>query len=609
MLNSNVSHNINMTISGLKQHYQAEDFTPKELMLHLRNSILNEKSNPVFIYLLSEAELEGYLKAIEGKHQLPLYGIPFAIKDNIDLANIPTTAGCPDFAYTPQQHAHVVKQLINAGAIPLGKTNLDQFATGLVGTRSPWGPCQNALNSDYISGGSSAGSSVAVAKTWVSFSLGTDTAGSGRVPASLNNLIGLKPSCGLLSNTGVVAACKTIDCVSIFSLNADDANTVFDIAAHYDIQDPFARKNTYHNGPRYGIENKATSNTVTIGVPRKQDRAFFDNKEAENLFGQGLAQLQAIGAEIVEIDFSPFIEAARLLYEGPWVVERYLTIKPVLERSPNSVLPVIRNIIEGSDTAKASAVYEAIYKLNILKQQALAKLQKVHCMVTPTNGTVYTIEELVNNPIQLNSNLGYYTNFMNLFDFSAISVPSGFYGNGVGFGLTLFADALADKQLLSLARKLQQHTQLTLGASELQYSPTEQRLPAASNTVELAVCGAHLEGFPLNWQLSERGATKVCSTTTAKAYRLYALAGGPPFRPGLVRDESHGECIQLEVWRLPKALFGSFVAEIPSPLGIAKIELQDGTWVSGFSCEGYATETAEDITHHGGWANYMENKE
>ncbi|MBX2857977.1 MAG: allophanate hydrolase [Cellvibrionaceae bacterium] len=595
---------IDMTIAGLSEHYRAKDFTPRELLLTLRKTIQAHSENPVFIYLLSEAELEPYFTALEAKdsQHLPLYGIPFAIKDNIDLAGVSTTAGCPDFAYTAQHHAHVVQQLIDAGAIPVGKTNLDQFATGLVGTRSPWGPCRNALNQSYISGGSSSGSAVAVANNWVSFALGTDTAGSGRVPASLNNLVGLKPSCGLLSNSGVVAACKTIDCVSLLCLTAHDANTVFDVAAHYDIRDPFARKNPYDNGPRYGLSE---IKSCKIGVPANAEREFFGNREAEQLFAAGIEQLRAIGADIVEIDFSPFAAAARLLYEGPWVVERYLTMQTLLQKSPDSILPVIRRIVEGSDVAPAGEVYQAIYRLNQLKQLALAELDKVDCIVTPTNGTAYTIEELLNDPIQLNSNLGYYTNFMNLLDFCAISVPSGFYGSEVGFGLTLFAGACTDKMLLSLAGQLQQSNQLSLGAGNLKYPPHEASPLAVTDTVDVAVCGAHLQGFPLNWQLSERGASKLCATTTAKAYRLYALAGGPPYRPGLVRDETNGEKIQLEVWRIPKALFGGFVAEIPQPLGIATLELADGSWVCGFSCEAYATDNAKDITHFGGWANYM----
>ncbi|RLU01334.1 allophanate hydrolase [Ketobacter sp.] len=598
---------IDLTISGLQQHYRNGDFTPAQLLQQLRsaNAAYNQ-TNPVWIHLLSEAELESYLVNLAGKtvDDLPLYGIPFAIKDNIDLAGVPTTAACPDFTYTPQENAFVVQLLLQAGAIPLGKTNLDQFATGLVGVRSPapWGPCHNALNPDYLSGGSSSGSGVTVARGLVSFSLGTDTAGSGRVPASLNNIVGLKPSKGLFSTRGLVPACRSLDCITVFALTVEDANTVFDVAAQFDGEDPFSRPNPYENGKRYF---SAETSGPTIGVPAASQLNFFGNAEAQALFAAGLKQLEAIGATLVELDFEPFASAARLLYEGPWVAERYLATQPLIERSPESMLPVIQTIIGGGSKPSALDAFRAQYQLQAYGQQARQELAKVDAVVIPTNGTIYTVQEVLDNPIQLNSNLGYYTNFMNLLDCSAVAVPSGFYGNGVGFGITLFHSALQDKRLLSLAAALQQSTALPLGATAIPLRPARSLKPAPA-TINVVVCGAHLDGLPLNWQLTERGATLLEATHSAPCYKLYALAGGPPYRPGMVRVDSGGVAIPVEVWQVPMQHFGSFVAEIPAPLGIGKVQLQDGRWESGFICEPYGLAGAEDITALQGWRAYLQ---
>lgn len=597
---------IDMTITGLQQHYRNGDFTPAQMLRLLRdaNDEYNQ-TNPVWIHLLSPEQLESYLVKLQGKtaEDLPLFGIPFAIKDNIDLAGVPTTAACPDFTYTPDKNAFVVQLLLDAGAIPLGKTNLDQFATGLVGVRSPepWGPCHNALNPEYISGGSSSGSGVTVARGLVSFSLGTDTAGSGRVPASLNNIVGLKPSKGLFSTTGLVPACRSLDCITVFSLTVQDANTVFDIAAQFDPEDAFSRRNPYENGKRYF---SADSTPLTIGVPAASQLNFFGNEEAETLFANSLEQLKGLGATLVEIDFEPFASAARLLYEGPWVAERYLATQELIERSPESMLPVIHTIISGGNKPSALDAFQAQYRLQGFAQQAQLELAKVDAVVIPTNGNIYTVDEVLNNPIQLNSNMGYYTNFMNLLDCSGVAVPSGFYENGVGFGVTFYHKAFQDKRLLSLAAALQQSTQLPLGATACKLQkPTSIR--PAPDTINVVVCGAHLDGLPLNWQLQERGATLVEKTQSAPCYKLFALAGGPPFRPGMQRVETGGKAIEVEVWQVPKAQFGSFVAEIPAPLGIGKVELADGRWESGFICEGYGFEGAKDITELGSWRTYI----
>ena len=598
---------VNMTISGLQQHYQAGDFTPAQLLEALLAANQQaSQSNPIWTYLLSAAELQPYLDALAGKEptSLPLYGVPFAIKDNIDLAGIPTTAACPDFAYTPAAHAAVVAQLLAAGAIPLGKTNLDQFATGLVGVRSPepWGPCHNALNPEYIAGGSSSGSALAVALGLASFSLGTDTAGSGRVPAALNNIVGLKPSKGLLSTRGVVPACRSLDCVSIFALNNDDANRVFDCAAVFDPQDPYARPNRYENGPRY---YQPQVGPLTVGVPAPEQLAFFDNQEARALFNAALDQLRQLGAELVPIDFTPFSQAALLLYEGPWVAERYLATRPLIEQSPQSLLPVIQQIISGGARPSALDCFRAQYQLQAFQQQSRAQLAAVDAIVTPTIGTIYTLEQIAADPIALNSNLGYYTNFMNLLDCAAVAVPTGRYDNGVGFGVTLFHQAGNDKRLLSLAAALHQAVDLPLGATPLTLQARAPATRVPRDYVDVVVCGAHLDGLPLNWQLRERGATRLQQTQSAPCYKLYALAGGPPYRPGMARVEDGGAAIAVEVWRLPPARFGSFVAETPPPLGIGKVQLADGRWESGFICEPYGLDGAKDITELADWRRYQ----
>ncbi|WP_188150782.1 allophanate hydrolase [Teredinibacter waterburyi] len=606
---------IDLSIKGLAAHYCNGDFTPPDLLYALREKALQHADNPIWIHLLSETELGQQLNEFAEREQqaasegrsLPLYGVPFAIKDNIDLVGIETTAACEAYRYLPTQNAFVVEQLIQAGAIPLGKTNMDQFATGLVGVRSPWGACRNALNPEFISGGSSSGSAVAVALNLVTFSLGTDTAGSGRVPASLNNIIGLKPSRGLLSARGVVPACKSLDCVSIFAQSIADANSVFDCGAVFDPLDGYARNNSYNNSKRYfNLPQKS----LTLGIPSAKDLHFFGSAEAEKLFQQTLDQLRAAGFNLVEIDLAPFLDAAKLLYQGPWVSERYAAIENLIEQQPNALLPTIHTIISGGATPSAVDAFKAQYKLTELKQLALAELAKVDAIITPTNPRAYTIAEVEQNPIQLNANLGYYTNFMNLLDCAGLAIPCGFYSNGVGFGITLFHVAMQDKILLSAGAAIQRtitpSVQAHLDVSALAATPTP------SNTVEVVVCGAHLDGLPLNWQLKERGGKLQQLTHTSEHYQFYSLKGGAVKRPALVRcandensRENGGVAIEVEVWSLPSENFGSFVNEIPAPLGIGKVELADGRWLTGFICDHWGLLGATDISPHGSWRNYL----
>ena len=441
---------MNLSISHLQNEYRTGRLSPVALVKLIDTLTHQDDDYCVWIRRLSLDEMLVYAKKLEGKspESLPLYGIPFAIKDNIDLAGIPTTAACPDFAYTPTISATVVQKLIDAGAIPIGKTNLDQFATGLVGARSPYGAGRNAFNRDYISGGSSAGSAVSVALGMASFSLGTDTAGSGRVPAAFNNLVGHKPTCGLLSTQGVLPACRTLDCVSIFALSAQDAGKVLAVAQGHDAQDAYSRKALVAK-PNIGSRFK-------FGVPQQDQLAFFGNTETPELFEQAIFRLITLGGKPVRIDFTPFLETARLLYEGPWVAERYAAIQSFIEKKPEALFPVTRQIISGATRFTAVDVYNAQYKLKALQQSCAAVWHDIDVLLTPTAGTIYTVDEVNSNPVQTNSNLGYYTNFMNLLDLCAVAVPAGFQKNGLPFGITLGAPAFSDSILLALAEKMQQ---------------------------------------------------------------------------------------------------------------------------------------------------------
>ncbi len=437
---------LDLNMEALRRQYLSQELTPAGLVERLDEKMGQEDTHRIWIRRLSKQEMMVYANRLEGQDpsSLPLYGIPFAIKDNIDLAGIPTTAACPDYAYVPEKSATVVQKLIDAGAIPVGKTNLDQFATGLVGTRSPYGACRNSIDPSYISGGSSAGSAVSVALGFASFSLGTDTAGSGRVPAAFNNIVGHKPTCGLLSTSGVVPACRTLDCVSIFSGTAEDAATVLASAKGFDESDPYSRR------PGTGKTWKAA---FRFGVPQEGQLEFFGNTETPKLFSDAVSRMRSLGGEPVVIDFEPFLETARLLYEGPWVAERYAAIRPFIESRPEALFPVTRQIISGATRFSAADTYAAQYRLKALQRLNEPVWEKIDVLLTPTAGTIYTIEEVQAEPVRTNSNLGYYTNFMNLLDLAAIALPAGFQSSGLPFGVTIAAPAFSDESLLELATK------------------------------------------------------------------------------------------------------------------------------------------------------------
>lgn len=603
----------NMNINVLQHAYRSGELNVKDFLLAKLTQAKSDASN-VWISTISESQLLQMLDALDAKSidELPLYGVPFAVKDNIDFAMLPTTAGCEAYTFQPDKSSTVVQLLIDAGAIPFGKTNLDQFATGLVGVRSPWGAVNNSFDPEYVSGGSSSGSAVAVATGQVSFSLGTDTAGSGRVPAALNNIVGMKATKGLLSCTGVVPACKSLDCVTIFANSTNEVNLLLNIAGQWDETDCFSRENKVTNSIDYFQPNKKLSG-LKVGVPASDQLSFFGDQSAKILFLENVERLKKEGVEVVNINFQPFLDAAKLLYEGPWVAERYAAIEDFFKADPKQCLPVIETIIGGATAYSAVDTFKAMYRLQAYKIQCDAILAQVDCVLTPTAGTAYRIKDVEADPIQLNSNLGYYTNFMNLLDYTAIALPAGILASGLPFGITLFGPAFSDRLLLSVGAQWQSLTGLTLGATEQKLINTEQVLSssAADGQIDIAVCGAHLSGFPLNNQLTERSGYFVKSCKTSPDYRFYALAGGSPFRPGLIRvenDTEQGVAIEVEVWRLPESAVGSFLAGIGQPLGLGKIELEDGHWVTSFICEGYAVKSAQDITQFGGWRAYMEAK-
>lgn len=517
---------------------------------------------------------------------LPLAGVPYAVKDNIDVAGMATTAACPAFAYQPQEDATVIARLQAAGAICVGKTNLDQFATGLNGTRSPYGAPRNAHNRAWVSGGSSSGSSVAVAAGLVAFALGTDTAGSGRVPAAFQHLIGFKPSRGRWSNHGLVPACRTLDCITVFTDTAADARLVDRVIAGFDAADPFSKPH-------------ATRSLAArrFGVPLPGQRNWFGDGDAEYLYARALARLAAMG-DVVEIDIAPLLEAAQLLYGGPWVAERTAALAPLLASNPDAIDATVRAIVEQGRGHSAVDLFNAMYRLAGIRRIADQMWADIDCLALPTTPTSYRVAEMQASPIALNINLGLYTNFVNLLDMAAIAVPAGTRANGVGFGISFIAPADTDAGLIDLAEAWMQ------GQPPPPPLDLSLDLEGRMQTVRLAVVGAHLKDMPLHWQLTSRGATFVGAFETAPSYRLYAMAGSTPPKPALVFDPT-GSAIKLEVYELGVAEFGSFVADVPPPLAIGTVTLADGSPVKGFVAEPRALAGATDITHLGGWRAYI----
>lgn len=590
---------LSFDLASLRAAYRS-GLAPADVVREVCRRMQTAGDNPIWITRAADETLRARaaeLSALDPE-RLPLYGIPFAIKDNIDAAGLPTTAGCPEFAYVPKLSATVVGRLLAAGAILIGKNNLDQFATGLVGTRSPYGEVRNALHSGYISGGSSSGSAVAVALGLVSFSLGTDTAGSGRVPAAFNNIVGLKPTLGRVPTRGVVPACRSLDCVSIFAGSAADARSVLDIAEGADALDPWSRK----------VADLPAPAGLRMGVPRQADLEWFGDGESPALFARALERLERLGATLVPIDYTPFREAALLLYGGPWVAERYAGIREFFESRPQALLAVTREIIGGASKYSAADAFAAQYRLAEIAAATAPVWQDIDALILPTAPTIHTREEIARSPIAANASLGLYTNFVNLLDLAAIAVPAGLRGNGLPFGISFVAPAGTDRWLCALGARYHSTWGASIGATSFAVPAHDcgtANTPAAERTgrIRIAVAGAHLRGQPLNRELIERNGKLISTTRTDRAYRLYALATTPP-KPGLIRSDG-GVAIELEIWELGEREFGSFVAGVPAPMAIGTLTLEDGSSVKGFLCEPYAVRGAEDISEFGGWRAYL----
>jgi allophanate hydrolase len=544
-------------------------------------------------------ELQAIADACSDRRQLlarrPLFGVPFAVKDNIDAQGLPTTAACPAFAHVAGVSATVVRKLLDAGAVLVGKTNLDQFATGLVGTRSPYGAPASTFAADRISGGSSSGSAVVVSRGDVAFALGTDTAGSGRVPAGFNNLVGLKPTPGRVSTAGVLPACRSLDCVSVFALTVEDAATVLAVIEGDDAADDYSR---FVAGPA------DWPRPLRIGVPREP---MLDASIGyDSAWREACERAVDIGATLLPLDFSALHDVARLLYDGPWVAERYAVVQALLESKPHAFDRTVAEVIGRGRGFSAVDVFRAQYALRHAQQTAAAIWRDVDVLMVPTAPRHPRFDEVAADPIGANAVLGTYTNFVNLLGWSALALPSGFAAQGLPFGVTFIAPAAADAALARWGQRWQRACALPLGATPRAYEPgTDALWPRSEPTLPIAVVGAHLSGLPLNQQLTERGAVLRERTTTAAAYRLYALPNTQPRKPGLLRVGGGGAAIEVEVWDVPMSQLGSFVALIPSPLGLGQVVLGNGEHVHGFLCEALALEGATDISHHGGWRAYL----
>jgi allophanate hydrolase len=530
----------------------------------------------------------------------PLFGVPFAVKDSIDVAGLPTTVACPAFSYEPASSATIVQRLLAGGAICVGKTNLDQFASGLVGVRTPFGVSRNPFDERYIPGGSSSGSAVAVSSGLVSFALGTDAAGSGRVPAAFTNVVGLKPTRGLLSCHGCVPACRSIDCPSILAPSVGEAWRIMDVVAGFDAADPYSRDDR-----RLPVRS-LVDGEFRFAVPRREDLFFDGDLEAERLFDVAVERLQQLGGRQIAIDFEPFRAAAALLYDGPWVANRLYPLEEFLAENGTAVHPVTRAILTGGARYSATEAYASLHELQQLKARAARALGGVEALVVPTTPTIYTIDQVLAEPFELNRRLGYYTNFVNLLDLAAVAVPNGLRSDGLPAGITFIGPAFEDATLATLGRRFHLARGGRAGAANQPASdlPISDPRPRKSS-VTLAVVGAHLSGEPLNWQLQELGGALVARARTAPEYRLVALNGAAPPRPGLYRSSAQGGgAIEVELWSLSVEAFGQFVSSVPPPLAIGTIRLEDGTPVKGFLCEEHAAADGRDITHLGGWRNF-----
>ena len=592
-----------LDLASLKAAY-ASGLTPLDLVEEVIARRKASDDPAIFITQTPDDDLRAAAEALMEKapepNSLPLWGIPFAVKDNIDVAGLPTTAACPAFAYEPEKDATVVARLKAAGAIVIGKTNLDQFATGLNGTRSPYGAPRSVFNKDYVSGGSSSGSAVAVGAGLASFALGTDTAGSGRVPAAFNNLVGIKPTPGLVPNVGVVPACRSVDVVTVFAATVGDGVAIRKVMDGFDAGDPYSRKAEQAKLPGTGLR---------IGVLEGAEREFFGNKAVEALYDAAIERAKSLGATIVPFDYAPFRQAAELLYNGPWVAERLAAVKDFIATNADDFDPTVRKIIEGAKAYDAVAAFEGQYKLGHLRQKALAEWGKLDVLMLPTSPTTYTVEAILADPITKNSHFGRYTNFANLFGYAAIAVPGGFGPDGLPNGVTFFGPSFSDDALAPFADAMHRAVASGMGKDiKAALSEASKVEEPDDGLVTIVVVGAHLTGMPLNHELTGPGGKLLKICRTAGDYRLFVLPNTTPPKPGLIREPGFaGPGLEVEVWKVTPAAFGRFVQNIPAPLGIGKVTLDDGSQVSGFLCEPYALQGAQDVTHFGGWRAYRQS--
>lgn len=591
-----------LDFSTLADGYRNGQFTPVDVIEAVIERIAGWPDSAVWISRFPDAVLREAARALVAaggpSDDKPLWGIPFAVKDNIDCLGLPTTAACPAFSHEPTADAFVVAKLKAAGALLIGKTNLDQFATGLNGTRSPFGAPRSVFNADYISGGSSSGSAVAVGSGQVAFALGTDTAGSGRIPAAFNNLVGVKPSKGLLSNSGLVPACRSLDCITVLAATSGDADLVRRVAEGFDENDAYSRPMQAVSLPTSGFR---------FGVLDGAEREFYGDTETEALYDAAITRLEALGGIAVPIDFAPFRECALLLYGGPWVAERLAAIEDFVDAHADAMDPTVRRIVEGARAYSAVDAFRGDYRLEELKRQTAKEWARMDVLLLPTAPTTYTVEAMLADPITLNSNLGRYTNFVNLLDCCGIAIPAGFRADGIPGGVTLLGPAFADSAIAALADRLHRSQPFGMGRDRDAALPEASRIvPAAEALIPVVVVGAHLSGMPLNGQLTSARGVLLKTCRTAGDYRLFALPDTVPPKPGLLREPGfEGDGLEVEVWGLSPAAFGAFVNAIPAPLGVGKVRLDDGTSATGFLCEPYAIAGARDITTLGGWRAYI----
>lgn len=596
-----------MDITSLELSYRKKTTSPTKLVREIYAAIHAQGEKPVWITLVDEEQCIARAKSLEDLSDvstLPLYGIPFAVKDNFDVAGLPTTAACPAFSRMPAHTAQAVQRLLDAGAILIGKTNMDQFATGLVGTRTPYGVCSSVFDEEYISGGSSSGSAVAVAKGLVSFALGTDTAGSGRVPAAFNQLVGVKPTRGLVSTTGLLPACRSLDCVSVFAETCSDAARVLGVLRALDASDPYSREAKPGEGATPWLESK-----FKFGVPAEESLEFFGDEQARASYKQAVAKLIELGGEEIRFDYEILRAVANLLYNGPWVAERLAAIQEFAETHESAMDRTVAQIISGARRFSAVGAFEGEYKLKKMRKRADTLFAQMDILLLPTTPTIFKITQVQADPITLNTHLGYYTNFVNLLDLAAVAIPSAPRKDGLPFGVSLIGKAFTDEGLLAIADRLHRKLALTLGGSDrlLADAPLLAAEMSPKACVLMAVVGAHLTGQPLNWQLTSRNARLIRTVRTQLDYRLYVLPNSTPQKPGLVYAPGFtGPGIELEVWAMPEDTVGSFLNGIPAPLSLGTIRLEDGTSVKGFLCEPYGIVGAQEITHLGGWRKYIQ---